>query len=255
MLSSPSHSPSHHPSYNHLLAALPAIELGHLIPHLELVHMALGDAICEAGDRLTYAYFPTSAIISLHYILENGASSEIASVGREGMFGISLLMGSESIPSWATVQADGYGYRLKAALLVQKFNNQGPLQCLLLRYTHAFLTQIAQACACNRYHSIEQQLCRWFLLTLDRLGSGELTMTHELIANLLGVRREGITEAAGKLQQAGVIRYRRGHITVLDRVGLQEGVCECYEVVKNEFDLLFHNARECEHSQFTEEIR
>ncbi|MEO5656012.1 MAG: Crp/Fnr family transcriptional regulator [Nitrosospira sp.] len=236
----------HHPDQNHLLGALPAIELGQLIPHLELIHMPLGDPLCEAGERLPYAYFPTSAIISLHYILENGASAEIASVGREGMFGIALLMGSESIPCWATVQAGGYGYRLKAALLLQKFHNEGPLQCLLLRYTHAFITQIAQACACNRYHSVEQQLCRWFLLTLDRLGSGELTMTHELIANLLGVRREGITEAAGKLQQEGIIRYRRGHITVLDRTGLQDGVCECYEVVKKEFDRLFHDARKCE---------
>ncbi len=241
-------SSSHYPSQNYLLGALPSTELGHLTPHLELIHMALGDAVCEAGDRLRYAYFPTSAIIFLHYILENGASSEIASVGREGMFGISLFMGSESTPSWASVQTAGYVYRLKAEVLLQKFNSEESLQCLLLRYTQAFITQITLTGACNRFHSIEQQLCRWFLLTLDRLGSRELVITQELIANMLGVRRESVTGAAGKLQQAGIIRCRRGHITVLDRLGLQEGVCECYEVVKKEFDRLFDDARECEES-------
>ncbi len=248
-------SPLHHPDQNHLLAALPAVELGHLIPHLELIHMPLGDALCEAGERLPYAYFPTSTIISMHYILENGASSEIASVGREGMLGSSLFMGGESTPSWATVQTAGYGYRLKAALLLQKFNNEGAPRRLLLRYTQALITQIAQTAVCNRHHTMEQQLCRWFLLTLDRLGSEELIITQEMIAQMLGVRRESITGIAGKLQQAGIIRYRRGHITVLDREGLQEGVCECYEVVKKEFDRLFDDVRECEHNRFTKEIR
>jgi CRP-like cAMP-binding protein len=236
-------SPPHQPNQNHLLAALPATELERLKPHLELVHMPLGDVLCESGGRLPYVYFPTSTIISLHYILENGASSEIAGVGNEGMLGISLFMGGESTPSWATVQTAGYGYRLKAALLLQEFNQGGPVQRLLLRYTQALITQISQTAVCNRHHTIEQQLCRWLLLTLDRLNSEELVMTQELIASMLGVRREGITEAAGKLQQAGIIRYRRGHITVLDHVGLKAHVCECYDVVKKEFDRLFRDVR------------
>ena len=208
--------------------------------------MPLGDTLYEAGSRLPYAYFPTSAIISLHYILENGDSSEIASVGREGMLGISLLMGSESTSSWASVRTAGYGYRLKAALLLQEFNNGGPLQRVLLRYTQALITQIAQNGICNRYHSIEQQLGRWFLLTLDQLDSQELAMTQELISNVLGVRREGITEIAVKWRQAGIISYRRGHITVLDRAGLEGGACECYNKIKKEFDRLFDQVRECE---------
>lgn len=201
--------------------------------------MPLGDVLCESGGRLHYVYFPTSAIISLHYILENGASSEIAGVGNEGMLGISLFMGGETTPSWATVQTAGHGYRLKAALMLQEFNHAGPVQRLLLRYTQALIMQISQTAVCNRHHTIEQQLCRWLLLTLDRLDSQELTMTQELIASMLGVRREGITEAAGKLQNAGIIRYRRGHIMVLDRLGLETHVCECYSVVKKEFDRLF----------------
>lgn len=205
--------------------------------------MPLGDVLCESGGRLPYVYFPTSTIISLHYILENGASSEIAGVGNEGMLGISLFMGGESTPSWATVQTAGYGYRMKAALLLQEFNQGGPVQRLLLRYTQALITQISQTAVCNRHHTIEQQLCRWLLLTLDRLNSEELVMTQELIASMLGVRREGITEAAGKLQQAGIIRYRRGHITVLDQIGLKTHVCECYDVVKKEFDRLFRDVR------------
>lgn len=205
--------------------------------------MPLGDVLCESGGRLPYVYFPTSTIISLHYILENGASSEIAGVGNEGMLGISLFMGGESTPSWATVQTAGYGYRMKAALLLQEFNQGGPVQRLLLRYTQALITQISQTAVCNRHHTIEQQLCRWLLLTLDRLNSEELVMTQELIASMLGVRREGITEAAGKLQQAGIIRYRRGHITVLDQIGLKAHVCECYDVVKKEFDRLFRDVR------------
>ncbi|SOD41428.1 Crp/Fnr family transcriptional regulator [Nitrosovibrio sp. Nv4] len=236
-------SPPHQPNQNHLLAALPAAELERLKPHLELIHLPLGDVLCESGGRLPYVYFPTSTIISLHYILENGASSEIAGVGNEGMLGISLFMGGESTPSWATVQTSGYGYRLKAALLLQEFNQGGPVQRLLLRYTQALITQISQTAVCNRHHTIEQQLCRWLLLTLDRLNSEELVMTQELIASMLGVRREGITEAAGKLQQAEIIRYRRGHITVLDRTGLEAHVCECYDVVKKEFDRLFRDVR------------
>lgn len=236
-------SPPHRPDQNRLLAALPAIELERIKSHLELVHMPLGDVLCESGGRLPYVYFPTSTIISLHYILENGASSEIAGVGNEGLLGISLIMGGESTPSWATVQTGGYGYRLKASLLLQEFNQGGPIQRLLLRYTQALITQISQTAVCNRHHTIEQQLCRWLLLTLDRLNSQELVMTQELIASMLGVRREGITEAAGKLQQAEIIRYRRGHITVLDRTGLETHVCECYDVVKKEFDRLFRDVR------------
>lgn len=236
-------SPPHQPNQNRLLAALPAIELERIKSHLELVHMPLGDVLCESGGRLPYVYFPTSTIISLHYILENGASSEIAGVGNEGLLGISLIMGGESTPSWATVQTTGYGYRMKASLLLQEFNQGGPIQRLLLRYTQALITQISQTAVCNRHHTIEQQLCRWLLLTLDRLNSRELVMTQELIASMLGVRREGITEAAGKLQQADIIRYRRGHITVLDRAGLEAHVCECYDVVKKEFDRLFRDVR------------
>lgn len=233
--------PPHQPNRNHLLAALPATEFERLKPHLELVHLPLGDVLCESGGRLSHVYFPTSTIISLHYILENGASSEIAGVGNEGMLGISLFMGGETTPSWATVQTGGYGYRLKAAIMMQEFNSGGPVQRLLLRYAQALITQISQTAVCNRHHTIEQQLCRWLLLTLDRLNSEELIMTQELIASMLGVRREGITEAAGKLQQAGIIRYRRGHITVLDRAGLTAHVCECYDVVKKEFERLFRD--------------
>ena len=236
-------SPPHQPNQNHLLAALPVAEFERLKPHLELVHLPLGDVLCESGGRLSYVYFPTSTIISLHYILENGASSEIAGVGNEGMLGISLFMGGETTPSWATVQTGGYGYRLKAAIMMQEFNNGGPVQRLLLRYAQALITQISQTAVCNRHHTIEQQLCRWLLLTLDRLNSQELIMTQELIASMLGVRREGITEAAGKLQQAGIIHYRRGHITVLDRAGLKTHVCECYDVVKKEFERLFRDVR------------
>lgn len=205
--------------------------------------MPLGDVLCESGGRLHYVYFPTSAIVSLHYILENGASSEIAGVGNEGMLGVSLFMGGETTPSWATVQTAGYGYRMKAGLMLQEFNQATPLQRLLLRYTQALMTQISQTAVCNRHHTIEQQLCRWLLLTLDRLGCQDLTMTQELIASMLGVRREGITEAAGKLQNAGMIRYRRGHIMVLDRAGLEKHVCECYHVVKKKFDRLFWDVR------------
>ena len=200
--------------------------------------MPLGEALYESGGRLQHVYFPTTAIVSLLYVMENGASAEIAIVGNEGILGISLFMGGETTPNRAVVQSAGHGYRLKAELLKQEFRRAGPVMDLLLRYTQALITQMAQTAACNRHHSIEQQLCRWLLLSLDRLSTFELTMTQELIANMLGVRREGVTEAAGKLQRAGIIRYSRGRITVLDRDRLEQDVCECYAVVKKEFERL-----------------
>jgi CRP-like cAMP-binding protein len=233
----------HSPNQNHLVAALPTAEFERLAPHLELVVMPLGEVLYESGGKLQHVYFPTTAIVSLQYIMENGASAEIAGVGNEGILGISLFMGGETTPSRAVVQTAGYGYRLKAHLMMQEFNRAGPMMRLLLRYTQALITQVSQTAACNRHHSVEQQLCRWLLLTLDRLPSNELTMTQELIAGMLGVRREGITEAAGYLQQAGCIRYRRGHITVLDRSGLESRVCECYAVVKKEHDRLLCDVR------------
>jgi CRP-like cAMP-binding protein len=229
---------SHSPQQNHLLAALPAAEFDRLAPELELVSMPLGEALYESGGRLQHVYFPTTAIVSLLYVMENGASAEIAIVGNEGILGISLFMGGETTPNRAVVQSAGHGYRLKAKLLKQEFRRAGPVMDLLLRYTQALITQMAQTAACNRHHSIEQQLCRWLLLSLDRLSTFELTMTQELIANMLGVRREGVTEAAGKLQRAGIIRYSRGRITVLDRDRLEQDVCECYAVVKKEFERL-----------------
>ena len=228
----------HNPTQNHLLAAFPAAEFDRLSPHLELVPMPLGEVLYESGGRLQHVYFPTDSIVSLLYVFEDGASAEIAVVGNEGILGISLFMGGETTPSRAVVQSAGYGYRLKAQLLKNEFNRAGPVLQLLLRYTQALITQMAQTAVCNRHHSIEQQLCRWLLLSLDRLASDSLTMTQELIANMLGVRREGVTEAAGKLQRAGLIRYSRGRIDVLDRPGLEKTVCECYGVVKLEFDRL-----------------
>ena len=228
----------HSPKQNHLLAALPADEFERLSGHLELVPMPLGEALYESGGRLQHVYFPTTSIVSLLYVMEDGASAEIAVVGNEGILGISLFMGGETTPSRAVVQSAGYGYRLKAQLLKQEFNRGGPVMHLLLRYTQALITQMAQTAVCNRHHSVEQQLCRWLLLSLDRLSSDELSMTQELIANMLGVRREGVTEAAGKLQRAGLISYSRGRITVLNRKGLENEVCECYAVVKKEFDRL-----------------
>ena len=228
----------HSPAQNHLLAALPTLEFERLSAHLELVPMPLGDAIYESGGRLQHVYFPTTAIVSLLYVLEDGASAEIAVVGNEGILGISLFMGGETTPSRAVVQSAGYGYRLEAQLLKQEFNRAGPVLRLLLRYTQALITQMTQTAVCNRHHTVEQQLCRWLLLSLDRLSSDSLTMTQELIANMLGVRREGVTEAAGNLQRAGLIRYSRGRIEVLDRPGLEKTVCECYAVVKLEFDRL-----------------
>jgi CRP-like cAMP-binding protein len=231
-------STAHSPNQNHLLAALPVAEFERLSPHLELVEMPLGDVLYESGGRLDHVYFPTTCIVSLLYVLENGASAEIAVVGNEGILGISLFMGGETTPSRAIVQSGGFGYRLKAPLLKQEFNRAGPVLRLLLRYTQALITQMTQTAVCNRHHSVEQQLCRWLLLSIDRLPSNTLKMTQELIANMLGVRREGVTEAAGNLQRAGLIRYNRGRIDVLDRPGLEEAVCECYAVVKTEFGRL-----------------
>ncbi len=233
----------HSPNQNHLLAALPTAEFERLAPHLELVPMLLGQSLYEPGGRLQHVFFPTTAIVSLLFVLESGSSAEIAGVGNEGILGISLFMGGDTTPSSAVVQTAGHGYRLQGKLLKEEFNRGGLMQRLLLRYTQALLTQMCQTAACNRHHSIEQQLCRWLLLTLDRLPSNELTMTQELVASALGVRREGITEAAGKLQRAGVIRYRRGHIAVLERSGLEVGACECYAVVKRELSRLLSDVR------------
>ena len=234
----------HAPRQNHLLDALPKEEFDRLTPHLELVPMSLGQVLCESGGKLMHVYFPTDCIISLLYVMENGASAEIAIVGNEGILGISLFMGGETTPSRAVVQSAGHCYRLKAHLLMAEFNRAGPVLHLLLRYTQALITQMSQTAVCNRHHSIEQQLCRWLLLSLDRLPSNELTMTQELIANMLGVRREGVTEAAGKLQKDGLINYNRGKITVTDRPALETRVCECYQVVKTEFDRLLPIYRE-----------
>ena len=230
------------PKQNHLLAALPAEIFERIAPHLELTSMPLGEVLYESGGQLQYVYFPTTAIVSLHYLLESGASAEIAGVGNEGVLGISIFMGGNTTPSLATVQTGGCGYRLKRLLMMEEFNRAGPMMHLMLRYTQALMTQISQTAVCNRHHSIEQQLCRWLLLTLDRLPSQELTITQELIAGMLGVRREGITEAAGNLQRAGLISYRRGHITVLDRSELESHTCECYQVVKKEFHRLLGDA-------------
>ncbi|MDP1538359.1 MAG: Crp/Fnr family transcriptional regulator [Burkholderiales bacterium] len=234
---------SNSPNQNHLLAALPTVEFERLQPHLELVPLALGDFLYEPGEQLQHAYFPTTAIVSLHYVMESGASAEAAGVGNEGVVGISLFMGGDSTPSSAVVQTAGYAYRLECSLLMKEFNLGSFLQQLLLRYTQALITQMIQTAACNRHHSVEQQLCRWLLLTLDRLPAGELVMTQELIASMLGVRREGITQAAGELQRAGVIRYRRGHIAVLDRNGLETRSCECYGVVRKELNRLLSDVR------------
>jgi CRP-like cAMP-binding protein len=234
----------HDPNQNHLLAALLDVEFERLAPHLELIPMRLGDVLSDSGAPLHYAYFPTTAIVSLHYLLENGSSSEVAGVGNEGMVGVALLMGGHTTTNRAIVQTGGHGYRLKAQVLLEEFERGGPALRLLLRYTQALMTQLAQTAVCNRHHSIEQQLCRWLLLTLDRRPSSELRMTQELIAGMLGVRREGVTEAAGRLQTQGYIRYQRGHISVLDRAGLELGVCECYDVVRKEFARLLSDVRQ-----------
>jgi len=224
------------PEQNHLLAALSPAERERLYPHLRLVKMPLGKALYEPGDTLRRVFFPVDCIVSLLYVLESGASAEISVVGNEGLIGVALFMGGETTPSRAVVQSSGYGYRLDGQRLKDEFQCNGGLQLLLLRYTQSLITQMAQTAVCNRHHSVDQQLCRWLLLSLDRLPSNELVMTQELIANMLGVRREGVTVAAGKLQTLGAIRYSRGHITVLDRPKLEELCCECYSVVKRESD-------------------
>ena len=229
------------PRQNRLLAVLPEEERTRIFPHLELVPLALGDVLYESGGALNNVYFPATAIVSLLSVMENGASAEIAIVGFEGIVGIALFMGGETMASRAVVQSAGTAFRLNGKLLKQEFNRAAAVQHLLLRYTMAFLAQMAQTAVCNRHHTIDQQLCRWLLLSLDRLPSNELSMTQELIANMLGVRREGVTEAAGKLQNAGLIDYSRGRITVLDRPGLEARVCECYAAVKAESARLLPN--------------
>ena len=231
-------NPPSSPAQNHLLAQLPPAEKQRWWPQLEYFDMPLGHVMYEAGGTLTHVYFPTTAIVSLLYVMENGASAEIAVVGNEGIVGISLFMGGDSTPSRAVVQSAGSGFRLKAQVMKAEFDKAGPVLQLLLRYTQALITQMSQTAVCNRHHSLDQQLCRWLLLSLDRLQGNELVMTQELIANMLGVRREGVTEGALKLQQAGLIRYARGHITVLDRRGLEKRSCECYAVVKKEYNRL-----------------
>jgi CRP-like cAMP-binding protein len=226
------------PRSNQLLAALPSAEWQRWMPQLEPVSLPLGKVLYESGSRLTHVYFPTTSIVSLLYVMEDGASAEIAVVGHEGIVGISLFMGGESTPSRAVVQSAGQGFRLRASAIQEEFSRVGSVMHLLLRYTQALITQMAQTAVCNRHHSLDQQLCRWLLLSLDRLSSAELVMTQELIANMLGVRREGVTGAAGHLQEAGLIQYRRGHIKVLDRKKLEGRVCECYAVVKKEYDRL-----------------
>jgi CRP-like cAMP-binding protein len=229
----------HTAKQNQLLAALPAADYERLQPHLELVPLKLGAALYESGSAQGYVYFPTDSIVSLLYVMEDGSSAEIAVVGREGVVGIALFMGGETTPSRAVVQSAGGAYRLAASFLKAEFERGGPMQYLLLRYTQSLITQMAQTAVCNRHHSVEQQLCRWLLLSLDRLPTNELSMTQQLIANMLGVRREGVTEAAGRLQAEGLINYSRGRITVLDRRKLEARVCECYAVVRRETDRLF----------------
>ena len=235
-------SAPHTPAQNRLLAVLPAAEYERLRPHLEPVPMTLGAVVYESGSRLDHVYFPTTSIVSLLYVMADGASAEIAVVGNEGLVGVALFMGGETTPSRAIVQSAGSASRLSGSSMKEEFVRGGAMQHLLLRYTQALLTQMAQTAVCNRHHSVDQQLCRWLLLSLDRLPSNELIMTQELIANMLGVRREGVTEAAGKLQDAGLIQYSRGRMTVLDRPGLEARACACYGVVKRESDRLLPNA-------------
>jgi CRP-like cAMP-binding protein len=234
--------PVHDPLQNHLLSAFLPDEQQRLFPHLQLVPMPLGKVLYESGDVLRHVYFPTDSIVSMLYVLADGASAEISVVGNEGLIGIALFMGGETTPSRAIVQSAGFAYRLIGQQLKDEFHRSGEMQLLLLRYTQALITQMAQTAVCNRHHSVDQQLCRWLLLSLDRLATNELIMTQELIANMLGVRREGVTEAAGKLDKLGVIRYARGRITVLDRPKLEQLCCECYAVVKKESDRLLPRA-------------
>ncbi len=231
----------HNPQQNHLLASLPQADFDLFANHLELVPMPLGQMLYEPGTQLRHAFFPTTSIVSLHYVTETGASAETAGVGNEGVVGISLFMGGDTTPSSAVVQTAGHAYRLDRHVLQAEFNRAGALQRLLLRYTQALMTQMAQSAVCNRHHSVEQQLCRWLLLTMDRVPARELVMTQELVASMLGVRRESVTEAAGNLQSAGYIRYRRGHIAVLEREGLEGRACECYGVVKKELQRLLND--------------
>jgi CRP-like cAMP-binding protein len=233
------------PRENHLLSVLPDAEYKRLACNLERVPMPLGNVLYESGAKLNYVYFPTDCIVSLLYVMENGSSAEIAVVGNEGIIGVALFMGGGTMPNRAVVQSAGHAYRLRGNLMMQEFNINGELLHLLLRYTQSLITQMAQTAVCNRHHSVDQQLCRWLLLSLDRLKTNVLTMTQELIANMLGVRREGVTEAAGNLQQAGLIKYNRGRITVLDRPGLEARVCECYQVVKTESDRLLNDFPLC----------
>jgi CRP-like cAMP-binding protein len=226
------------PQQNHLLAALPAQSRERLLPYFELITLPLGKVLYESGDVLQHVYFPTDAIVSLLYVMENGASAEISVVGNEGLIGIAVFMGGESTPSRAIVQSAGHAFRLPSQRLKDEFNRHGEMLLLMLRYTQALITQMAQTAVCNRHHSIDQQLCRWLLLSLDRLQDNQLIMTQELIANMLGVRREGVTDAAGKLQRLGVIEYSRGHIKVLDRAALEQLSCECYAVVRKETECL-----------------
>jgi CRP-like cAMP-binding protein len=235
--------PVHSPNQNCLLGALPTDEFERIAPHLVLAPMPLGEILYEPGEQLQHAYFPTTAIVSLHYVTESGASAETAGVGNEGMVGIALFMGGDTTPSSAVVKTAGHAYRLERRLLKQEFERAGLLHRVLLRYTQALITQMTQTAACNRHHSVDQQLCRWLLTTLDRVPSHELVITQELVASMLGVRREGITEAAGKLQDSGYIRYRRGHIEVLDRAGLESRACECYAVVRKELARLLSDVQ------------
>ncbi len=229
---------------NHLLAALPKSESERLFPHLELVSLRLGEPLRQPGERLEYAYFPTTAIVSLTYVTEDGASAEIAVIGNEGMVGIALAMGGDTMPNWAVVQSAGWAYRLEDQVLRKEYNRAETLQHLVLRYTLSMLTQMAQTAVCNRHHTVDQRLCRRLLLSLDRSPGNELRMTQELIGNMLGVRRAGVNKAAEKLREAGLIRYDRGRITVLDRAGLEARVCECYEVVRKELHRLLPDAAE-----------
>jgi CRP-like cAMP-binding protein len=221
-----------------ILAALPAADLARLSVGIETARMPLGRVLYESGDKMRHVYFPTTSIVSLLYVMENGASAEIAIVGNEGVVGVSLFMGGETTPSRALVQSAGQAFRVSSKVLKEEFRRGGALQHVLLRYTQALITQMSQTAVCNRHHSVAQQFCRWLLMSLDRLATNELTMTQKLIANMLGVRREGVTEAAGKLQKLGLIEYHRGRITVLDRAGVEKQACECYEVVKREFKRL-----------------
>ena len=236
-------TPQHDPRQNQLLEALATEEYRRLAPNLERVYLKLGASLVESGQAMRHVYFPSDSIVSLLCLMEDGNSTEIAVVGAEGIVGISLFMGGETTPSRAIVQSAGTAYRLKGQLLKDEFYRAGPLQRLLLRYTQALITQMAQTAVCNRHHSLDQQLCRWLLLSLDRLSTNELLMTQELIANMLGVRREGVTESAGKLQRAGLISYHRGRIVILDRPGLEARVCECYKFVKKEYDRLLAYSR------------